>query len=196
MLHSLPVSTSGNRYVLMVIDYFRKGAEEFPIPNQGNKNGRIGLYKLLNVSLWSSYIYGLIMTWIKKQTYSINLRPVWGKKKNTNNTANITIEYLRKVVCSHYKDLDEHISGFLSAAKIVFGTNLILPGDLKFGTKHETFRKAFTTIKKIFTKFVSSWVAKEVVSNYKLTGIFFTKLSVELTTLYIKRKNKTAQVPK
>ena len=152
------VSESGNRYVLVVIDYFSKWPEVYAIPNQeartvaevfaNNWVCRYGVPLELHSDQGRNFesavfqemceLYGI------KKTRTTPLHPQSdGMVERFNRTLE---EYLRKVVSAHQKDWDQHIPKFLlayrstvhnttslSPAKVLFGTDLKLPADLEFG---------------------------------------------------------------
>lgn len=153
-----PTSNAGNRYVLVVIDYFSKWPEVYALPNQEAKT-------IAEV---------FIQNWVTRFGVPIELHSDQGRNfesdvfreicsimgiKKTRTTAlhpqsdgmverfNRTLEeHLRKVVNKCQRDWDEHIQMFLLAyrsaahettgqtpAKVIFGADLRLPADLKFG---------------------------------------------------------------
>ncbi|XP_037813635.1 uncharacterized protein LOC119604837 [Lucilia sericata] len=155
-----PVSDAGNRYVLVVMDYFSKWPEVYAIPNQEAKTVvgvfvnnwicRYGVPLELHSDQGRNFEYAVFKEMCDlygiRKTRTTPLHPQSdGMVERFNRTLE---EYLRKVVSAHQKDWDEHIPKFLLAyrtavhdstsrtpAKIIFGTELKLPGDLEFGIK-------------------------------------------------------------
>lgn len=154
-----PVSNSGNKYVLVVMDYFSKWPEVYAIPNQEAKTivnvfvnnwiCRFGVPSELHSDQGRNFestifremceLYGI------RKTRTTPLHPQSdGMVERFNRTLE---EYLRKVVSADQRDWDEHIQKFLLAyrsathdstsrtpARVIFGMELKLPGDLEFGT--------------------------------------------------------------
>lgn len=155
-----PVSNTGNRYVLVVIDYFSKWPEVYAIPNQEAKtvsdtfvNNWVCRYGV-PIELHSDQGRNFESALFKEMCELYGIRktrttPLHPQSDGMVERFNRTLEeYLRKVVSSHQKDWDEHIPKFLMAyrsavhdstlrtpAKILFGTDLKLPGDLEFGVQ-------------------------------------------------------------
>lgn len=155
-----PISSAGNRYVLVVMDYFSKWPEVYAIPNQEAKTVvsvfvnnwicRFGVPIELHSDQGRNFesaifkemceVYGI------RKTRTTPLHPQSdGMVERFNRTLE---DYLKKVVSAQQKDWDEHIPTFLLAyrsavhdstsktpAKIIFGAELKLPGDLQFGIK-------------------------------------------------------------
>jgi len=155
-----PVSSSGNRYVLVVMDYFSKWPEVYAIPNQEAKTVadvfvknwvcRFGVPIELHSDQgrnFESAIFGeMCLALGINKTRTTPLHPQSdGMVERFNRTLE---EHLRKVVSKEQKDWDKHLPAFLMAyrsavhdttshtpAKILFGTDLRLPADLEFGMK-------------------------------------------------------------
>ena len=153
-----PTSDSGNRYVLVVMDYFSKWPEVYAIPNQEartivdvfSKNWicRYGVPSEVHSdqgrNFESAIFKEMCDSYGIKKTRTTPLHPQSdGMVERFNRTLE---EHLRKVVDSGQRDWDEHISKFLLAyrsaihdstsrtpAKVLFGNELKLPGDLIFG---------------------------------------------------------------
>lgn len=161
-----PQSTSGNKYVLVVIDYFSKWPEVYPIPNQeattvanafvNNWVTRFGV----PMELHSDQGRNFESTTFKEVCDSFGIRktrttPLHPQSDGMVERFNRTLEeYLKKVVDKNQKDWDEQIPMFLMAyrsarhdttamtpAMTIFGTDLRLPADLKFGVATTTSNK-------------------------------------------------------
>jgi hypothetical protein len=155
-----PVSATGNKYVLVVMDYFSKWPEVYAIPNQEAKTvadvfvknwvSRFGvpveLHSDQGRNFESAIFAEMCLALGINKTRTTPLHPQSdGMVERFNRTLE---EYLRKVVSKNQKDWDEHIPKFLMAyrsavhettsytpAKILFGMDLRLPADLEFGTQ-------------------------------------------------------------
>ena len=155
-----PVSDSGNRYVLVVMDYFSKWPEVYAIPNQEAKTvadafianwiARFGvpleLHSDQGRNFESAIFREMCETLGIKKTRTTPLHPQSdGMVERFNRTLE---EHLRKVVDAHQRDWDKHIPMFLLAyrsaihnttsktpASVLFGMELRLPADLKFGVQ-------------------------------------------------------------
>jgi hypothetical protein len=153
-----PISASGNRYVLVVMDYFSKWPEVYAIPNQEAKTiadvfvknwvCRFGvpieLHSDQGRNFESAIFAEMCLTLGINKTRTTPLHPQSdGMVERFNRTLE---EHLRKVVSRDQKDWDKHIPTFLMAyrsavhdttsntpAKILFGTDLRLPADLLLG---------------------------------------------------------------
>lgn len=153
-----PISNAGNKYILVVIDYFSKWPEVYPIPNQEAKTVadifiknwicRYGAPLELHSDQGRNFESTLFkevcdMLGIQK-TRTTALHPQSdGMVERFNRTLE---EHLKKVVDKGQKDWDERLPMFLMAyrssihdtttvtpAKAIFGTDLRLPADLKYG---------------------------------------------------------------
>jgi len=157
-----PESNCGNKYVLVVMDYFSKWPEVYAIPNQEAKTiadvfinnwiCRFGVPMELHSDQgrnFESMIFKEVCEKLGiKKTRTTPLHPQSdGMVERFNRTLE---EHLKKVVDKNQKDWDEHIALFLMAyrssihdttsttpAKAVFGCDLRLPADLKFGIRPE-----------------------------------------------------------
>ena len=155
-----PISNSGNRYVLVVMDYFSKWPEVYAIPNQEAKTivdvfgknwvCRYGVPSEIHSdqgrNFESAIVKEMCDSYEIKKTRTTPLHPQSdGMVERFNRTLE---EHLRKVVDSGQKDWDDHIPKFLlsyrsaihdstscTPAKVLFGNELKLPGDLIFGAK-------------------------------------------------------------
>ena len=153
-----PTSDSGNRYVLVVMDYFSKWPEVYAIPNQEARTivdvfsrnwiCRYGVPSEVHSdqgrNFESAIFKEMCDSYGIKKTRTTPLHPQSdGMVERFNRTLE---EHLRKVVDSGQRDWDEHIPKFLLAyrsaihdstsrtpAKVLFGNELKLPGDLIFG---------------------------------------------------------------
>lgn len=161
-----PVTDTGNRYVLVVMDYFSKWPEVYAIPNQEAKTvaevflknwvSRFGvpleLHSDQGRNFESEVFKELCEVLGIKKTRTTPLHPQSdGMVERFNRTLE---EHLRKVVSDNQKDWDKHIDLFLMAyrssvhdttsqtpASILFGTELRLPADMKFGISSKESRR-------------------------------------------------------
>ncbi|XP_075168511.1 uncharacterized protein LOC142240690 [Haematobia irritans] len=153
-----PVSDSGNRYVLVVMDYFSKWPEVYAIPNQEAKTivdvvdknwiCRYGVPTEIHSDQGRNFESAIFKEMCDslgiKKTRTTPLHPQSdGMVERFNRTLE---EHLRKVVDNGQRDWDDHIPKFLlsyrsaihdstsrTPAKVLFGTEFKLPGDLIFG---------------------------------------------------------------
>jgi len=158
VLGPFPTSKRGNKYILMVMDYFSKWPEAYAIPNQEAKTicdmfvqnwvSRFGVPMELHSdqgrNFESNIFRGICIILGINKTRTTPLHPQSdGMVERFNRTLE---ERLRKVVSQNQKDWDEHVQLFLMAyrsakhdttrftpAKILFGDELRLPADLRFG---------------------------------------------------------------
>ncbi|GBM55011.1 Retrovirus-related Pol polyprotein from transposon 412 [Araneus ventricosus] len=158
ILGPLPVTTNGNRYVLVLMDYFTKWQEEIPIPDQEA----------------STVAKELVLTWISRYGVPMILHSDQGTNFNsslftelcrllgilkTRTTAlhpesdgmvegfhRTTLNHLSLFVSNNQTDWDTHLPLFLLAnrsadhevtgftpADMLFGRTLRLPCDILFG---------------------------------------------------------------
>ena len=158
-----PLSKCVNKYVLVDMGYFSKWPEVYPIPNQEATTiadvfvkswvSRFGTPVELHSDQGRNFESAVFQEMCKllgiHKTRTTPLHPQSdGMVERFNRTLD---DYLRKIVCDDQRDWDSHIPLFLMAyrsavhettgqtpAKIVFGSDLRLPVDLKFGSKLET----------------------------------------------------------
>uniref|UniRef100_A0A1B0G9X5 Integrase catalytic domain-containing protein n=1 Tax=Glossina morsitans morsitans TaxID=37546 RepID=A0A1B0G9X5_GLOMM len=155
----LLASNAGNKYVLVVIDYFSKWSEIYPIANQEAKTiAKVFVNNWVTrfgtpIELHSDQDRNFETSIFQEvcQIFGINktrTTPVHPQSDGMAERFNRTFqEHLRKVIDNNQQDWDEHIPIFLMAyrsavhnttalppPKILFGSNLRLPADLKFGT--------------------------------------------------------------
>jgi len=157
-----PETERGNKYILVATDYFSKWPEVFAIPNQeattivevlfNNVFSRFGVPLELHSDQGRNFESKLFQKLCDllgiNKTRTTPLHPQSdGMVERFNRTLE---EHLSKVVDIHQKDWDQHIPSFLLAyrsaihdttgftpARVLFGRELRLPCDLKFGTPNE-----------------------------------------------------------
>ena len=157
-----PETERGNKYILVATDYFSKWPEVFAIPNQeattivevlfNNVFSRFGVPLELHSDQGRNFESKLFQKLCDllgiNKTRTTPLHPQSdGMVERFNRTLE---EHLSKVVDVHQKDWDQHIPSFLLAyrsaihdttgftpARVLFGRELRLPCDLKFGTPNE-----------------------------------------------------------
>ena len=160
-----PTSTAGNKYLLVVMDYFSKWPEVYALPNQEAKTvaeafvenwiTRFGVPVELHSDQgrnFESSIFQEVCTLLGiHKTRTTALHPQSdGMVERFNRTLE---EHLRKIVDKDQRNWDKCIQMFLLAyrsakhettgytpAKIIFGSDLRLPADLKFGTNPTAVR--------------------------------------------------------
>jgi len=153
-----PVTLSGNRFILVVGDYFSKWTEAFAIPNQESVTiadtlvrewiSRYGvpgeLHSDQGRNFESSIFQGVCKALGILKTRTTALHPQSdGMVERMNRTIN---NYLAKVVADHQRDWDQYLSLFLLAYRssvhestgetpnnVIFGRELRLPCDMLFG---------------------------------------------------------------
>jgi transposase InsO family protein len=153
-----PKSDNGNKYVLVVMDYFSKWPEAYPLPNQETRTiadavvqnwiSRYGVPMEVNTDQgrnFESVVFQELCQLLGiNKTRTTPLHPQSdGMVERFNRTFE---EYLAKVVDKNQRDWDKHIPLFLMAyrsamhettgttpAKVIFGNDLRLPGDMRFG---------------------------------------------------------------
>ncbi|XP_017298817.1 protein NYNRIN-like [Diaphorina citri] len=159
LLGPFPETNSGNRYILVIKHYFSKWPEAFAIPNQEATTvadclinhwvSRFGVPLELHSDLgrnFESQVYQEVCSvlWIKK-TRTTPLHPQSdGMVERFNRTLH---EHPRKVVDDHQREWNKHIPLFLlayrssthnstgqSPALIIFGKEMRLPSELRFGS--------------------------------------------------------------
>ncbi|XP_063215566.1 retrovirus-related Pol polyprotein from transposon 412 isoform X1 [Bacillus rossius redtenbacheri] len=157
-----PKTKDGNRYILVVMDYFSKWPEAYALPNQeattiadtlvNNFICRFGVPMELHSDQgrnFESTVFQEVCRLLGiNKTRTTALHPQSdGMVERFNRTLE---EHLAKVVAEHQQDWDQHIQLFLMAyraaihdstgqtpASIVFGQELRLPCDIKFGHPHQ-----------------------------------------------------------
>lgn len=163
ILGPFPVSTSGNRYVVIVMDYFSKWPEAYPISNMDAETvadvivkqwiARFGVPMELHSdqgrNFESDVFRRICESFGIHKTRTTALHPQSdGMVERFNRTL---VEHLKKVINGEQKSWDKHIPMFLMAyraavhestsmspARIIFGNELRLPADLKFGLPGST----------------------------------------------------------
>ncbi|KAI5753631.1 hypothetical protein M8J77_001985 [Diaphorina citri] len=154
-----PETNNGNRYILVIMDYFSKWPEAFAIPNQEATTvadclinhwvSRFGVPLELHSDQgrnFESQVFQEICSVLGiKKTRTTPLHPQSdGMVERFNRTL---LEHLRKVVDDHQREWDKHIPLFLlayrsathnstgqSPALIIFGKEMRLPSELRFGS--------------------------------------------------------------
>jgi len=158
VLGPFPASTRGNKFLLVVMDYFSKWPEAWPIPNMAaetcasalveNWVARFGVPMEVHSDQGRCFESSVFQEICKNlgihKTRTTPMHPQSdGMVERFNRTL---VEHLRKVVSNRQDDWEEHVPGFLMAyraaqhetttfspAKILFGSDIRLPADLKFG---------------------------------------------------------------
>jgi transposase InsO family protein len=154
-----PVTDSGNKYIMVVIDYFSKWPEAYGLPNQE----AVTVSKALIKNWICRYGLPLEMHSEQGRNFESNvfqgvcellgvrktrMTPLHPQSDEMVERFNRTMEqHLSKVVDQHQRDWDRHLPLFLLAyraaihetthqtpAKILFGQELRLPCDLSFGS--------------------------------------------------------------
>ncbi|KAI5743998.1 hypothetical protein M8J77_024652 [Diaphorina citri] len=154
-----PETNNGNRYILVIMDYFSKWPEAFAIPNQEATTvadclinhwvSRFGVPLELHSDQgrnFESQVFQEVCSVLGiKKTRTTPLHPQSdGMVERFNRTL---LEHLRKVVDDHQREWDKHIPLFLlayrsashnstgqSPALIIFGKEMRLPSELRFGS--------------------------------------------------------------
>lgn len=155
-----PVTEKGNKYMLVVMDYFTKWVEVYAIPDQGAATVADVLIKEFicrfgvpleihsdqGRNFESQLFQGICDRLGMKKTRTTALHPQSdGMVERMNKTIG---KYLSKVVSNHQRDWDQYLSLFAMAyrsainestgqtpAKILFGREMRLPCDLEFGCR-------------------------------------------------------------
>lgn len=154
-----PETNDGNRYTLVISDYFSKWPEVYAIPNQEattiaeqlvfNWISRYGVPNEIHSDQgrnFESQIFSEMCNLLGiRKTRTTPLHPQSdGMVERFNKTLK---DHLAKVVSENQRDWDRHIPIFLMAyrsaehsttgespATVIFGNNIRMPADLKFGT--------------------------------------------------------------
>lgn len=155
-----PETGHGNKYIVVVMDYFTKWVEAYALPNQEAATiadvmvkefvSRFGVPLELHSDQGRNFESELFQNLCEllgiRKTRTTPLHPQSdGMVERMNKTM---IKHLSKVVSGHQRDWDEHLPLFLMAyrasvngstsqspANVLFGRELRLPCDLKFGCK-------------------------------------------------------------
>lgn len=157
-----PSSIKGNRFILVIMDYFSKWPEAYPIPNQEattvadvfveNWISRFGVPEEIHSDQgrnFESNVFGEMCS--KLGIHKTRTTPLHPQSDGMVERFNRTIkEYLAKVIGTNQKCWDTHLQLFLMAyrtaehrstktspSKIIFGRNIRLPCDILFGVKPE-----------------------------------------------------------
>jgi len=158
ILGPLPVSNRGNKYLLVVMDYFSKWPEVYPISDMETQTivdvfvknwvTRFGTPMELHSDQGRSFVSRVFEGVCKTLgIYKTKTTPMHPQSDGMVERFNRTIEeYLKKVVSREQRDWEEHVPMFLMAyraakheatqfspAEVVFGSEIRLPVDIKFG---------------------------------------------------------------
>lgn len=155
-----PVTAAGNRYILVTMDYFSKWVEAYAVPNQEAST----IAEMLVKECFSRFGVPLEIHSDQGRNFESNVfkevcqlmgvhktrtTPLHPQSDGMVERMNRTMgKYLSKVVSEHQKDWDEYLHFFLMAyrssvhettnhspACIIFGREMRLPCDLKFGCR-------------------------------------------------------------
>ena len=162
VLGPLPTTESGNKYILVIVDYFTKWVEAFPLPNQGAKTVadklvnevvcRFGIPLIIHSDQGRNFESALFTEMCQLlDIHKTRTTPYHPQSDGMVKRFNRTLEMqLSKFVDYNQKDWDLYIPLFLMAyrsavhdtsgctpAKLMLGRDLSLPIDLIYGRPKE-----------------------------------------------------------